>query len=234
MTRHDFGDQAFLLLDEVVGTFQAHVPRRRVNHDPCPVGDVLAGDIFDIALERVAVWHARVALGLEIDRQVPAAVSVASLAAATSAHRLGGVVSPAHEQPAFTWECLADRRRRVVDRTLRPSPACTGRAPIDAPNRYFAAIDALHRSPAIDVAGANDDVDAEVGPAIRGDEKRSAHRLVVVNVPIGARTGRFFRANVLWLSGRRTVAARAWRGRSRNPTHLLPAASASTPRCSRR
>ena len=69
--RDDRRADAVFLFDEPRRPPQSDVPRRRMDDESRAAGDVLARDVFDVALERVAVRHAVARLGLEIERQLP-------------------------------------------------------------------------------------------------------------------------------------------------------------------
>ena len=179
--RHDLGREAVLLFEEVRRAPHTHVPRRRMHGEAGAVGDVLTRHIFHVAFERVDVGNAGLALGVERERQIAGGRERALLAS-----QVGAAQVPAEARR------LSDEDPPVVavgvrDDLGRLSAGGFSVAPRDGLGAHGRAKQipcghhAVQRIPRQPPGTAQRDIHAEVGPAIRGHQKRAVDDAFVGN-----------------------------------------------------
>ena len=179
--RDELGLETVALLAEERQLLDADVPRRRMNEQAGPAGDVLPRHVLDVAFQRVGIRHAGLGVGLERQRQLARRGQRRLVRLHLPLRLAGFLVRVADKRPPFGWELVGDRGGRGVDRRSCQRPGHRA-----LPHRRAEQV-ARRDHPVQRIAGdagvaGQRQVDAEVRPPVRRDEKRAGDGLLVLVV----------------------------------------------------
>ena len=175
--RHDGRADPVALIDEQRRPFQPDVPGRGMHDEAGAAGDVLAGQIFDVALDCVFVRQAVARLGVEIQRQHALGIERGGLRSELARFRTHARVTAADKREAIGGKSIQDTGGRLQERRARIRPG--HRTIRHRRAEQVATVDrGLERRPGQRHCGvaAQGGVDAEFRAAVGGHEKRAAHR----------------------------------------------------------